>query len=496
MLKSLLTFLATFVAALGIPAAEPPNIVLIIADDLAWDDLGCQGNAQIKTPHIDKLAREGMRFVNAFNTASSCSPSRASIITGRYPHNTDAEQLHWPVPAEQVTFVERLREAGYWTGAAGKWHLGDAMRERFDVVRETDTSGFQLPAGEAGKAGKFVETLEGEARSGCAEWVPMLQARPKDKPFFLWFAALDPHRPYDKGIIPDPTKPADVRLAPYHPDTPEVREEYALYYDEIIRLDKYVGRVMDELAKQKIADNTLVLFMSDNGRPFPRDKTTLYDSGIRTPFIARWPKGIKPGQVTDSLVSTVDLAPTFLELGGGTALDLAEGKSFAPVLGDSKATIRQFAYAEKNWHDYEDHTRGITDGRFKYIRHHFHDLPMTPSADAVRGVTYQAMLKLSESDKAMPAQEILWKTPRVKEEFFDTRLDPHELNNLAGKEEFAEKVATMRTKLDAWMKETGDKVPELRTADEFTRDTGVPTDARVRPRWSKAKMVEAGLTAP
>ena len=118
---------------------------------MAWNDSTPYGHPTINTPNIQKLADGGMRFDNAFLTISSCSPSRASIITGRYPHQTDAEELHWPVPAEQITFVEKLRQAGYWTGAAGKWHLGNALRERFDDIREVDTSGFQLPTGEAAK---------------------------------------------------------------------------------------------------------------------------------------------------------------------------------------------------------------------------------------------------------------------------------------------------------------------------------------------------------
>ena len=113
-------------------AEQRPNIILIIADDLNWDDIGAYGNPGVKTPNLDKLAKGGMRFDNAFLTASSCSPSRASMITGRYPHNTDAEQLHWPLPAEQITVSEKLREAGYWTAAAGKWHLGEAIKERFN----------------------------------------------------------------------------------------------------------------------------------------------------------------------------------------------------------------------------------------------------------------------------------------------------------------------------------------------------------------------------
>jgi arylsulfatase A-like enzyme len=119
-----------------------PNVVLIIADDLAWDDIGAYGNKKIRTPNIDRLAREGMKFTSAFVTISSCSPSRSSLITGRYPHNTDAEQLHWPLPAEQVTFVEKLKAAGYWTAASGKWHLGDYVRDRFDLVDDPGEAGF------------------------------------------------------------------------------------------------------------------------------------------------------------------------------------------------------------------------------------------------------------------------------------------------------------------------------------------------------------------
>ena len=169
--------------------AASPNVVFILADDLAWDDSTPYGNVHVRTPNLARLASEGMKFNRAILTASSCSPSRASIITGLYPHQTDAEELHWPLPAEQVTFVEGLRKAGYWTGAAGKWHLGDAIRDRFDRIKDVDTSGFQLPAGDAGKAGKFKETNDGDAKSGCADWVPLLRERPDDRPFFLWLAA-------------------------------------------------------------------------------------------------------------------------------------------------------------------------------------------------------------------------------------------------------------------------------------------------------------------
>ncbi len=122
---------------------SPPNLVLIIADDMAWNDCGAYGHPTIRTPNLDKLATEGMRFDNAFLTTSSCSPSRTSMITGMYPHNTDAEQLHWPLPGDKKTFVEVLKQNGYWTGLAGKYHMGDAIKDRFDLIKEVGTAGFQ-----------------------------------------------------------------------------------------------------------------------------------------------------------------------------------------------------------------------------------------------------------------------------------------------------------------------------------------------------------------
>jgi arylsulfatase A-like enzyme len=269
--------------------AERPNVILIIADDLGRDDCGAFGNTKVRTPNIDALARGGLRFDRAFVTASSCSPSRASLITGRYPHNTEAEELHWPLPAGQSTFVEALKATGYWTAAAGKWHLGDAIKGRFDVVHEADPSGYQLAQSRGVTKTRLSTADRGDAASGCDRWVPTLRDRPRDRPFFLWLAALDPHRDYEPDTIPEPHRPEDATIPPYLPDVPEVRADFARYYDEIGRLDRFVGEVLAEVDRQGVAGNTLILFLSDNGRPFPRCKTTLYDSGIRTPLIARWP---------------------------------------------------------------------------------------------------------------------------------------------------------------------------------------------------------------
>lgn len=475
-LSTVAALLAVGFAAGAQPAARP-NVVLIIADDLAWNDLGAFGNAAVRTPNIDRLARGGLRFDRAFVTASSCSPSRASLITGRYPHSTDAEQLHWPVPAGQVTFVEQLKAAGYWTGASGKWHLGDALKNRFDVVDDVGEAGFQTDP----KTGRMLAKDD----SGAQGWLPLLQRRPKERPFFAWLAALDPHRDYVENAIGRPHDPATVIVPPYLPDVPEVRRDLALYYDEIARLDDYVGKVMAELEREGVADNTVVMFLSDNGRPFPRDKTTLYDSGIRTPLIASWPRGVKPGGRTSSLVSSVDVAPTVLELAGLKSPASVQGRSFAAVLRDPSRTIREEIFAEKNWHDFEDRARAVRTARFKYIRNFYEDLPLTPPADAVRSPSFEAMKRLRDVGALAPAQMRVFAAPRPAEELYDTEADPHELRNLAGEAAHVTTLKALRAKLEAWQQATGDAAPSARTPDEFDREAGTPLPTRKRPRAGK-----------
>jgi N-sulfoglucosamine sulfohydrolase len=460
--------------------ASRPNFVLIIADDLAWDDTGAYGNRKVRTPHIDRLAREGLRFTRAFVTISSCSPSRASLITGRYPHNTDAEQLHWPLPAAQVTFVEKLRAAGYWTAASGKWHLGEAVKDRFDVVDDPGEAGFQTDP----RTGKMLAKDD----SGAAGWIPVMRQRPKDKLFFLWFAALDPHRDYVENSVPQPHSPAEVVVPPYLPDTPEVRKELALYYDEIARLDGYVGQVMAELERQGVAENTLVLFISDNGRPFPRAKTTLYDSGIRTPLIARWPRGVRRGGVAGGLVSSVDIAPTILQLAGVGVPPTVQGRSFAATLANPRAATRDAVYAEKNWHDYEDRARAVRTVRYKYIRNDYPDLPLTTSADSGRSPTMDAIRRLRDAGKLTPEQSRIFQTPRPKEELYDVLADPHEFKNLAADPRYARTLAALREKLERWGRETEDRMPACRTPDEFDRETGQPLPVRQRPRPVKGEL--------
>jgi arylsulfatase A-like enzyme len=460
--------------------SDRPNIVLIIADDMAWDDCGAYGHPTIRTPNLDELARCGLRFDRAFVPASSCSPSRASLLTGRYPHNSGAEELHRPLPAGQVTFVEELRAAGYWTAAAGKWHLGDAVKDRFDLVQEADPAGFLRPA-DPGTGGRTTTRRAGSDPSGCEQWLPVLRARPRGRPFFLWLAALDPHRDYETGAISPPHRPEEVVVPPYLPDVPEVRKDLALYYDEIARLDRHVGEVMAELGRQGVAGETVILFLSDNGRPFPRCKTTLYDGGIRTPLIVRWPNHVEPGRRCASLVSTVDIAPTILKLAGIEPGPSFQGKDLSPLLVDPTARVHDLIFAERNWHDYAAHGRAVRSARFKYIRNDDADRPLTPPADAVRSPTFRAMRRLRDAGTLTPEQRACFVWTRPAEELYDTQVDPHEMHNLAGDPEYAEELDRMRRALASWERETGDRVPERLRPDEFDRETGAPLPSGTIP---------------
>jgi arylsulfatase A-like enzyme len=437
-------------AAWADEAVKRPNFIIVVADDMAWDDCGAYGHPRIRTPNLDRLAREGMRFDRAFLTTSSCSPSRASILTGRYPHATGAPELHMPLPPDRRLLTEALRDAGYYTAAAGKWHLGNPAKVKFNLVRE------------------------GGPPSGADFWLPTLRERPKDQPFFLWLASLDPHRPYRQAPVPRPHATTDVVVPPFLPDTDVVRQDLADYYDEISRFDANVGLVLEELEAQRAARDTFVLVLSDNGRPFPRCKTTLYDDGIRTPFIVRFPGRVKPNTVTRSVVSSIDIAPTVLELAGAKASPTFQGQSFARVLTNPKAKAREYAFAEHNWHDYRAFERGVRSERYTYIRNWLPELPGTPPADAVSSTTFQQMRTLRDQGKLNDAQRSCFIAPRAAEELYDVQHDPHSLHNLASDPKLRPVLERMRKALAAWEQETGDHFERDKlTPDRFDRELGV-----------------------
>ncbi|GAA4946557.1 sulfatase [Algibacter agarivorans] len=458
-----------------------PNIVLIIADDVSWNDIGPYGHPKVKTPNLEALAKEGMIFKEAFLTTSSCSPSRTSIISGLYPHNTDAEQLSWPLPDTKNTFVQELKASGYWTGLAGKYHMGDPVRDDFDALLEMQWK--DAPIG-------IDRRLVGDG-SGCDDWMDLLKKRPQDKPFFLWLASFDAHRPFYEGMSDDPHNYDDVILPPYVPVNDTIKKDFALYYDEIARMDDYIGKVVEELEAQGVSENTMILFISDNGRAFPRDKTTLYDGGIKTPWIVKWPAKVKAGSMNNNLISAVDIAPTMMRVAGLEPLEDFDGFSFEPMLTDVSKVIREDVYAEDHFHDFEDYTRAVRTKKYKYIKNYYTDLPNTPSADIIRDLTWQSMVSEYKKGNLNEYQMLCFEIPRPEEELYDIINDPFELNNLVLQGNFSVELNNMRARLHELREATNDFLPAVRLNDDFNRDTGMPTKYRIRPRPSKAEYVKA-----
>jgi len=266
---------------------QPPNIIFLISDDHSWPDLGCLGNSAIHTPNLDRIAREGMRLNNCFVSSPQCSPNRSSIFTGCTPHTTSTSRLHTPMPPWERTYIEPLKERGYFIGGYRKVHQGPEFDKRWDFYGRPNTP--------------FEEFFE---------------KRPKNRPFFLHLGFTDPHRPYADGAFTPPHDPAKIRLPKFLPDTPVVRKDLAHYHDEIARMDSECGQIFDLLGKHGVADNTLVMFTGDNGMPFPGAKGTCYDPGIHVPLLAWWPGRIQAGAVRNELIGHVDLPVTWLDAAG------------------------------------------------------------------------------------------------------------------------------------------------------------------------------------
>lgn len=435
---------------------KPPNIILFIADDVGWNDLGCYGNPAVSTPNIDRMAREGIRFTNTYLTASSCSPSRTSIISGRYPHNTGSAELHTPLPAEVPIFPALLQEAGYYTAQAGKWHMGEDARRGFDTIHDD---------------GK--ENGDG----GEAMWLTTLRERPKNQPFFMWLAAIDAHRRWGPNDFSGENDPDEITPPPFLADTDSTRQDLARYYDEITRFDDYIGKVEEELEKQGVLDNTLIIIMSDNGRPFPRSKTRVYDSGMKTPFVMKWNNGLpKKGAVSSSLVSVIDIAPTLLQLAGAEVLPSFQGKSFANVLKAPESNFRNYVFAEHNWHDHEALERMVRTKDFLYVLNLRPNLSNPGPADSNGSPSFQDLKDIREAGNLTAAQADVFIVPRPAEELFDYRKDPYQLANVASLAAYQDTLKDLRQVMQQWRKETADTTPDTLTGDWYDRETGEALD--------------------
>ena len=435
-----------------------PNFVLITADDMNWDAVGAFGcPTEGTTPHIDRLAAEGLRFKHGHVTIAVCQPSRSALMTGRYPHLSGGEGFYH-LRYEGVPILPAiLRDVGYDVGILGKvTHSTPYQAFQWDMARDQSHLG----------QGRNPEVYYQYAKNFVQDAIA------GDRPFFLMANSHDPHRPFygnDKpewyGELDPPAVPPSCTFAPeevivpgFLPDIPDVRLEIAEYYNSVRRCDDTVGRLLDVLDEAGVAENTLVMFLSDNGMAFPFAKTNCYLNSTRTPWVVRWPAVVQAGRVdAKHFMSGIDYLPTVLDAIGVDIPDGVNGKSLLPVLrGTEQAGCEQVftqfhqTSARRNYP-----MRCVQNTRFGYIFNPWSDGERAFRNESQSGRSWQAMEEAAASDSELAARNHLF-TYRVLEEFYDFANDPNALNNLIDDPNYADEIQDLRNALEAWMVETDD----------------------------------------
>ena len=437
------------------PAPSRPNILVIIADDWSHPHAGAYGDRVVKTPTFDRVAREGVLFRNAFAAAPSCTPSRASLLTGRAVHQLGEGGNLWGfLPSRFDVYPDHLESAGYVIGHTRKgWGPGN----------------FQAGGRARNPAGPQFASFD-----------EFYKQAPKDKPFCFWFGSTDPHRPYEKGTgAASGLKAEDVVVPAFLPDTPEVRSDILDYYYEVERIDREAGAIIAALERAGQLDNTLVVWTADNGLPFPRAKANLYDGGTHVPLAIRLPDKVKGGRTLDDFVVLTDLAPTLLEAAGLKPTPGMTGRSLMTLLAGQQQPGRDKVFLERERHanvrrgDLSYPARAIRTQDFLYIRNfrpgrwpagdpemyfavgEFGDIDGSPSKD---------LLLARQSDPAIAKYFNLATAKRPAEELYDLRKDPGQINNVAMKEEYERIKKDLRAALDKWMRDTGD--PRITSDDD------------------------------
>lgn len=421
-----------------------PNIVFIGAEDIS-PDLGCYGNAFVQTPNLDRLASQGARFTRCFTQAPVCAPSRSGMITGMYPTSIGSHHMRSKLIAPPPTFTGLLREAGYHVAWPGK----------------TDFN-FDVPAGSFSTTRPWAKEGPGALPTPFFAYVNLegtheSKIRAPAGQFAQLTRRLTPGQRVD---------PAKVVLPPYYPDTPEVRRDVANYYELITAMDYQVGDVLDALDRQGLADSTAVVFWGDHGWGMPRGKRWCYDSGTRCPLIVRWPGKVAPGTAREDLTAAVDLAPTFLTLAGVAVPERLQGRPFLMADGRPNPEPRRYAFSARDRMDETpDRIRSVRDEHYRYVRNYQPELPYAQRVQYGELMpTMQAWRRLNEEGKLQGSQRLFFAPTKPEEELYDTRADPHEINNLAGSAspEHVAKMKELRDALAGWVEKTKDlgAVPE------------------------------------
>ncbi|MAS95949.1 MAG: arylsulfatase [Verrucomicrobiales bacterium] len=422
-------------------AAEKPNVLWIVADDLGIE-LGCYGDKEVDTPNIDRLAERGTMYTKAFASAPVCSASRTAFITGMYQTSVGGfhhrTRLIKPLPDPVKPVTEFFRDAGYWVS-----------------ISKDD--------GKAGKYGKTDYNFEYETEEMFDG--PDYGDRAEGQPFFHQVQIFEPHRTFKKSE----EKGENLTIPPFYPDHPVIRADWANYLHTIEILDEKVGVVLDRLEEEGLADNTIIVFFGDHGRPHLRGKQWLYDAGIQVPLIVANPLSETAGQKDDRLVNLIDVAPTSLSLAGLSVPGYMQGKAIYTI--DGPVHPDGIFAARDRCGDAPDRIRCVRTEDFKYIRN-FHPELSYSQHSGYKKLQYPAltlMAVMNEQGRLKGRQAEWFADSRPAEELYDLKADPNELNNLADDPKYAETKADLSARLDEWIKETGDQGAEPEGDEDYMK---------------------------
>ena len=443
---------ASFAPAEPVETAQRPNILWLIAEDMGVE-LGCYGASEVETPHLDALARSGVRYTRFYTTAPVCSASRSAFMTGMYQTSINAHN-HRSHRDDGYTLPAGVRLLTAWLADAGYYNVNLRVLPEscgFRGVGKTDWN-FSV-AGPAFDSDRWEDLAS-------------------HQPFFAQLNFTETHRPFR---APRRADPARVQLPPYYPDHPVARADWAAYLDSVMELDRKVGLVLEALRASGLDRNTVVVFFADNGMAHVRGKQFCYEEGLHVPLIMRWPEGLAPpedfvpGSVDDRLLAAIDLAPTMLYLAGAARPPGMQGRTF---LGPQRDPPRQYLFAAR---DRCDETvfrlRTVRDARYRYIRNFTPDRPFL-QANAYKERSYpmwNLIKELHAAGQLTPAQSALAAPTMPEEELYDLETDPHEIHNLAASPEHAAALARLRGALEAWLQEAGDTGAHLEPEDLVRR---------------------------
>ncbi|MGB0370078.1 MAG: sulfatase-like hydrolase/transferase [Opitutales bacterium] len=419
-------------------ADKRPNILWISVEDIS-PNLGCYGDTYASTPNLDQLADEGVRFTRAYTPAGVCAVTRTGIITGMYPISYGGQHMRSRIvtPPDVKAFSEYLRAEGYFT--SNKFKTDYQFESPLSAWDRQGTEHNDWRDRESGQPFFSVINLD-----VCHE----SQIRHSDEVHAQILARLQPEQRHD------PERAGEF-LPPIYANTPETRTDWARYADNISEMDRQVGKILQRLEDDGLADNTIVVFWSDHGRGLPRGKRWIYESGIHVPLIARWPGVIEQGSVVDDLVSTQDLAPTTLALAGIQPKDYMHGRVF---LGpETEAAPEMLFFHRDRMDEAQECMRAASDGRYKYIRNYETQRAYSQHLDYMDQMpTLVDLRRLHAEGKLNEAQSRFFSPTKSAEELYDIIKDPHEINNLAGKADYAEILQKLRLATERWQDRIGD----------------------------------------